>query len=457
MPTRNTLKLPFTALRALLLLAALALFVCQSQAAQDKTTKEQLPDELKGAKIYQLPESDSAQAKENMVVLRSLGYQDIGFDHLSLDLLLSVRPVDRDATIRRIYFQDMSANGFPLHIGTFETEFKVSKKGTVDFPRPLTCKLVFADLESLLPLRDLVAQDKLHVTGKSFVEVKLNAVEKLALRTKQLVIPVDVSQDVPFQMFSGNPLLQVAATNILDTLNNPYSMQALALAKEHVARLTEHLRLEGIATASLYFVYCSYGLRDPETKTTEIYTQSGTAFLVAADGKLLTTKSVIQPWKFDPQMAFLMSQRHFDLDPRSYNVVVWQAGSQLRGADGQLGFAGAASTANGNLKVLKTPTDAKQKADYTDADSGKTASVQVNSATESNFVLLQVAGGGFRPLTLTSTAPPGPDQDVTLLSFPFGMNQQRATPQEIPVQWHIEASRNHLDHSLNPGESGGLW
>jgi Trypsin-like peptidase domain len=454
MRTRKAFKFPLFCPFVPLFFASLALVANQGHAAQDKSSQEQLPEELKGAKIYQLPESDSARTKENMVVMKSMGYHDLGFDHLSLSLFLSVRPVDRDATIRRIYFQDMSANGFPLHIATFESEFKVSKKDTIDLPQPLICTLVFSDLDSLQPLRELVAQDKLHLTGKSFVEVKLNGIEKLALRTKQLVVPVDVNQDVPLQMFSGNPILQAAATNILDTLDNPYSMQALAIAKEHVERLAEHQHLTALANSSLYFVYTTYGLRDPETRMVETHTESGTAFVVGNDGKLVTTKSVIQPWKFDPQAAFLMSQRHFDLDSKSYNVVVWPAGGQIRGAEGEVATDEVTSTANGNLKVQKMPTDVMERVDYVEGDSGKSISVEIHSATENNLVVLQASGSSFQPLTLNSAAVTGPAQNVTLLSFPFCLNQQLAIPQVIPVRLHVDSAGSRLDNSLNPGELG---
>ena len=128
-------------------------------------------------------------------------------------------------------------NGIPVHIETFDQEFKLSNKDTIDLPAPLQCAIVFADLDSMQPVRDMVDKDTILVTGQSFIEVKLNSLEKLALRTKQLVIPVTLNEQVPLNLFQGNPLLKMTAETILDTLSNPASAAAVNMAKEHLAKM----------------------------------------------------------------------------------------------------------------------------------------------------------------------------------------------------------------------------
>src|SRR3989337_534863 len=114
-------------------------------AAQKKEqAAPELPEELKGAKVYRLPEeTKSGKPAENPVIYRSFSYQDINLERLVLNLYVGIKQVDRAATVRRMYFQDVRASGIPLHIETFDQEFKLSKKGAVDLPAPLKCTIVF--------------------------------------------------------------------------------------------------------------------------------------------------------------------------------------------------------------------------------------------------------------------------------------------------------------------------
>ena len=272
-----------------------------------------MPEAIRGAKIYQLP-TKGGQPAPNPAVYKSLSFQDINFERLLLGLSVSIRPVDRAATVERMYFQDVAVNGIPVHIETFDQEFKLSNKETVDLPAPLKCSIIFADLDSMQPVRDMVDKDKIQITGQSFIEVKLNSLEKLALRAKQVVIPVTLNEQVPLNFFQGNPLLHMTADTILDTLANPASAAAINMAKEHLAKLHLDEALGGKAKSALYLLYTEYRVRDPKSKASEQFSQSGTGFLVSADGKLLTTKRVIAPWKFDPQVDFLIEHQHLELD-----------------------------------------------------------------------------------------------------------------------------------------------
>jgi hypothetical protein len=416
----------------------------------------QLPAELRGAKIYRLPEEGQpGKATESPVIYTGLAYQDINFERLVLNLSLSIKPVDRAANIRRIYFQDVRASGIPVHIETFDQEFKLSNKEVVDLPAPLRCSIVFSELDSLKPVQEMVEKDKLRITGGSFIEVKLTALEKLAVRSKQLVIPVTLNEDVPLNMFSGNPLLRMAASKVLDTLSDPSSAAALALAREHVAKLTADRTLASAAQPALYLLYSEYVLVDPKTKAREKFGQSGTGFVVTADGKLLTAKRVVQPWKFDPQIALLMARYHLELDPESYKLYAWPAGVQVQSPGGQLNSPAALSTENQTLRLLKTAPDRTQEQEYQDPDSGERATVRIHAGGDADVAVLQLSGSGFHALPLAdSSTKPGPEAKTALVGFPFGLTQAQASPRLLFVKATVEGPIITLEHSLNPGESG---
>ncbi len=103
--------------------------------AQQTEPPGQLPEEIRGAKIYQLP-TKGGQPAPNPAIYKSFSFRDINFDRLLLDLSISIRPVDRAATVQRMYFQDVRVSGIPVHIETFDQEFRLSNKTPVDVPCP---------------------------------------------------------------------------------------------------------------------------------------------------------------------------------------------------------------------------------------------------------------------------------------------------------------------------------
>jgi len=298
-----------------------------ARAFQNESPPGQLPAELRGVKVYHLELQKKPElAPEKLTIIKNLSYEQITLERLVLNLYLSLKPVDRAATIQRIYFQDVRVNGVPVHLETFEQEFQLSRKEVVDLPAPLKCSIVFAELNSLKPVAEILAKDAIRITGQDFVEIKLSGMERLAMRAKQLVIPVPVDQQVPLNLFSGNPLLQMTAGKILETLSDPSTQAAVALARDRLDKLARHQILSADARPALYFLYCEYALLDPRTQTAERFSQSGSGFVVSAEGKLLTAKRVVQPWKFDPQIAFLIARYHLQFDPKSYRLYAWPAG-----------------------------------------------------------------------------------------------------------------------------------
>jgi S1-C subfamily serine protease len=423
-------------------------------SAQQPAPTGQLPEEIRRAKIYQLP-TKGGQPAASPAVYKSLSFEDINLERLLLGLAISIRPVDRPATIQRIYFQDVRVSGVPVHIETFEKEFKLSNKNSVDLPAPLMCSIVFADLDSLKPVQDMVDKDQIQITGQSFIEVKLNSLEKIAVRAKQMVIPATMNEQVPLNLFQGNPLLRMTAHTILATLSNPTSEAAVNMAKEHLAKLHQDQTLGAVAKPAVYLLYTEYTVLDPKSKASEKFSQSGTGFLVSGDGKLLTTKRVIAPWKFDPQVAVLLQRHHLEVDQASVKIYAWPAGAKVIGADGQPDFPSALSTQKQTLKVLQTPPDQMAPQQYQDPDSGETATLLLHAEGESDLALLQLRGTGFHPLAFLDAAPDFASNPLLVMcSFPFGTSQPQTDPRLLGVRVKMQGAILAIDHQVDPGESG---
>lgn len=445
---------PVSRIGLALLMIAMATSAAPAVLGRQGPPTGQMPDALRGAKIYQLP-TKGGQPAPNPAVFKSLTFQDINFERLLLGLSLSLRPVDRSATIEHIYFQDVKVNGIPVHIETFDQEFKLSNKETVDLPAPLKCSIVFSDLDSMRPVRDMVDKDTILITGQTFIEVKLNTLEKVALRAKQLVIPVNLNDQVPLNFFQGNPLLHMTADTILDTLTNPTSAAAIAMAKEHLAKLHMDQSLGDKVKSALYLIFTQYTVRDPKSKAAEQFSQSGTGFLVSADGKMLTSYRVIAPWKFDSQVDFLIEQHHLEIDKESVKTYAWPAGTQVMGTDGQPNLQAAISTEKQSLKILRTPPDEIVQQEYQDPDSGEKATLHLQSGGAGDVALLQLVGTAFMPLSLPDAAAGSPSASQLVMGgYPFGLSQPQIAPRLLRVSVNWQGDSGTMDHQVDPGESG---
>lgn len=450
----TALRQPF---RLLPLAALLLLHAPFARCGQESTTQTvQLPPELRGAKIYHFPSRPgTGDETDDPIIYNKISYDDINFERLVLNVDVAIRPVERAATISEIYFQDVRVGTVPVHIETFSQEFKVSTKQATELPAPLKCSIVFSDLESMSMLTNLIGQTNIRITGESFIVVKLNALEKLAVGGRPVALPVRLDEQVPFEMLPGGSLVQMAATEILKSLSDPTTSAAINLAKERVTKLTEGRALSALGTSSLYLLDCEYTLRDPKTQAAEKFSQSGSGFVVSADGKLLTAKSVVEPWKFDPQIAYLIKHYQLELDPKSVIISAWPAGGEILSSSGQLDFDTASSTANGKLKILQTAPDRMEQQEYKDPDSGSTTAIELHSPSENNVALLELAGKDFKPLPLAdSAADLAQETNIALLSFPFGLSQQQAEPKPVYVTASLQGKTIVLNHQLDPGEAG---
>jgi Trypsin-like peptidase domain len=444
----HRLRWRFFRLLACAALASAGAGLCLSAPPQQKPA---LPAELQGVKVYHLPgQGTGAQPLHNLVAYKSVSYRDINLERLSLNISVAIQPVDRDATVEKIYFQNVQADGFPVHIATFNHPFQASKKHAVDLPAPLDCSIVYSDLDSVAPLQQLINQDKVTITGESFLEVKVSGLEKMLLRTQRLVIPVHFKEEVPLNLFNDSPFLKLAANKILETLADPTTSAALSLAKAHLAKLTEERSLGERAQQSAYLLYCEYALVNPQTGAEEKFVQYGTAFAVSADGKLLTAKRVVQPWKFDPQIAFLIQHYHLQLNTKAYRLAAWPAGATVLTSGGQVDWGGAFSTDKNTLKLVKTAPDQFAKQEYTDPESNANATLELHVEGPDDAALLQATGGPFHPLALAA----GASSAVALLGCPYGLSQPQAHPQPLFVKATLAGSTITLDRAVNPGEAG---
>jgi len=426
---------------------------------QNSNGQGELPSEIKGVRVYHLPEKSSEKTKGDLAVVRSVAYQDINLDHLALNLFVRMNPVDRPASVIKIYFQDLRANGMPVHVEPYETEFHLSKTAAVELPTPLRLSFVFAELESLEPLRQLVSKDVLHLTGHLFILVQLNTLESAVMRARQVVLPVNLDQSLPMHAFSEEPMIQSAVLKLLDSFSTPFSMGAAVLAKQRQQKLDTTRALTAAASGRVFLVYCGYSLRNPETHDVQRFAESGTAFVVNADGMLLTAKRVVQPWKFDSRVLALMNHSGYELDPQTYRLAAWPMEARVVAAKGELDITSALTTDSHTLelwKVAPDPNDVKPA----ESSGHPPETPQVHAEGSNDLALLKIVGHASMVSPLAPASHAETLSSATLLGFPFGIDQERAKLQHSDVSLMDYTSGSaavvvHLKRALNPGEYGG--
>jgi hypothetical protein len=176
---------------------------------------------------------------------------------------------------------------------------------------------------------------------------------------------------------------------------------------------------------------------------------------VSADGKLLTTKRVIAPWKFDPEVDFLIEHQHLELDKDSVKTYAWPAGAQVATADGQPDFQTALSTEKQSLKILQSPPDEMVQQDYQDPDSAEKATLHLHAEGSSDVALLQITGSGYKPLPFPDPAASlAADSKLVLCSYPFGISPSPSAPRLLSVQVSPQGTILKMEHKGDPGESG---
>jgi hypothetical protein len=438
------LRFPFLLIPLLVLFCDPVVVACASQDAVVQGVRKAL-------KVFHFPDKQvPVQHAGSLCIYRQVSYHDISWERLTLNLYVTVKPVERTATVERVHFQDVRLNGLPVTIKPLDQEFKLSQTAEVDLPAPLEVSVLFADLDSIAPLRDLIQQDKLKITGRSFFEVKLNPLQKVFLRSQRLVLPVDLNEEVPLQLFAKDSPLQAAAIKLLELISDPTSIPGLALARERLAKLEADRSFNAAGKSGFYLVNCDYVLRDPATGQSQKFSQSGTAFAISADGRLLTAKRVLQPWKFDPEIALLLARDHLEVDQAHYGVTAWPAGSRVLTPDGSLDFTGTFSTESKTLEIVKTAADQMQSREVQDPDTGDKATVTLATGSADDAASIKIAGDNLVPLA-TANAEGG---DAFLLGFPFGMSQSQAEPKRTSVHVTVVGELRTLDHKFNPGEAG---
>jgi hypothetical protein len=172
---------------------------------------------------------------------------------------------------------------------------------------------------------------------------------------------------------------------------------------------------------------------------------------------MLTAKRVVQPWKYDPQIAFLLGRSGFELETKAYRLVAWPVGAPVLTTDGEIDTSGALSSQAHTLEVLKTAPDVMEERRY-EGSAGDQAPVSLHAEGTNDVALLKAVRNRADGAVLATVAESAAPNSAVLLGFPFGVDQPQAKFQQTTTDLDPNSKQPglfRLGRALNPGEAGG--
>lgn len=287
-------------------------------------------------------------AEVEMQNIRVTGFST---DRVTLSCDIFVRVTER-AVLRRFAFSGLKMNGATVFADPIQERVEFEAGRLTKLPRDISIQVFYRDIESTEPLERLLDKESVHFQGEAEVEAELNFWQSIAAMRRTMLGRVKIDReskvDVP-----GGPLAREAARQTLrlagpllgtarkgaETVGivvNP-AAPSRETGREHepaLVRIQTQVRLTKAGQNPLIRNYFGAGV-------------------MVSPSAFVTSKEVVRPWEFDPELAAILAIDGWKLESPNAEVIVWRAGDARGGSDDQP--AGGARLSNGGLRILRLP------------------------------------------------------------------------------------------------------
>jgi hypothetical protein len=291
-----------------------------------------------------------------------------GTDRVRFDVQAKVT-ANRSVVATSIRFGEMRLGDIPFYLSPINQRLELKAGKAMALPT-VGMTVYFRDLDSLTPLEDFMRTGEIRIRGLASVDLDLNLIERLAHKwSAHADVPIDNTIAVALP---GGIAGRAAATLALNAAQSAIGIAGSALNSLRVTQQKWNGELKTDFTRSLVTAESSYKLLTSEGQTIDV-TSRGLGFRVA-DGRILLTGEMAEPWRYDEDTAALLISQKATLVGESRDIAVWPPDQLVESA---------ASLANGRLQAEKT-----------DGGGGSAAAPAGVSKRDShsNYALFRLAG-----------------------------------------------------------------
>ncbi len=208
---------------------------------------------------------------------------------------------------------------------------------------------------------------------------------------------------------------------------------------------------------SVCFIYSETSIYDARGNTANVVQGFGTGFFVRDDGYIITNKHIVEPWKFDPDQAYIVALAKANNLKVETFTCVWINGVRFRAA-GKFSFEQSYNTRDGNLELFTTAEDRMTQA-FRKPNWRPGIEVEVHKKDNNDIAILKAIGGPFKSVKIyRGTKPYKTTDPVVVYGFPLGVSpQELANTNASAAFGRIRKIENtiQLDVPVLPGNSGG--
>lgn len=359
----------------------------------------------------------------------------------------------RKVTLRGVTFGQMALNGLPFYATPITEPLSLIPGQKVSPTQPIVMTVYFHDLNSLRPLRSLVADEKVSLDGMAYASVTMNAAEKMFLFTGGAQVPVRINESVGLQI-PGGFAAQMGALAAIDFAQRALDQAGSAMQSVQQSTSEWRKQLWNHYAPALVLAHATWQFKDASGKT---FDEEATGMGFRVGGRqVLLPRSLLEPWKFDPYMAASMKQDG-NLKVANYDLWLWPEGAPVRDDSGALLPAHAWRLSAGTVLVLPLPKEDNETMLVPEGD-GKIMKVEVHRREGSGaLALVEIADPSVTPMAAQIAAPPAgasaqPAGTLAVFRFPGGVAAREARPDVVMVTAPASA-----DFVLDPAIDPSGW
>jgi len=377
------------------------------------------------------------------VNVNSTQIAEIDKTHVRIAVDLSVVPA-RTITLENVRLTGLRMNGLPVYAQPLAEPIELVKGKETALP-PLYITLQLRDLTTTKPLREMVENQSVHLSGEMVAGIKMSFLDKLATHTLHPRLGLPVVQDVPVS-FGSSPIARQAALGVLTLVD--LGMASSAEAKKVIPGLESPWikSLQEEAKADLITVETSFVLKQHEGAFPVVFDQLGFRL---GPGLVVTTAESKAPWEYDADFLARIKSGEAKLEKKSFEIQLRPTGAP---DDAPMLLTHKDFTFEDRGKSGKDPLFV---ANPNPAPSeGGIAKISVHRRADPNALLVMVlkappAAGGF-PAAPAAILRQDTWEKVAIYRLNIDPTTGKPSVEVVQLPAHRDGEAIHLDESVDP-------